>query len=190
RRGSTVFFPAPDRPLPPEAAWSCWLSLRAFSSFSKSARSILTGWVGNPTVAAYGAREPQPAEATTTPAESATTQKRRSQITPFTLVAASRRTGSGGGHRGRLLPDRDQLGQHREQPVHHLQPVLLGADGPRGGHRQHDLVVALHQGLGGEALEAELLRLPQHQREQPDRALLDGHVPDPEAHALGPHPGP
>src|SRR5688572_18841674 len=41
-RGSTVFFPAPDNPFPPEAAWSCRLSLRAFSSFSNSDRSILT----------------------------------------------------------------------------------------------------------------------------------------------------
>ncbi len=39
-RGSTVFFPAPERPLPPDAAWSCLLSLRASSSFSNSDRSM------------------------------------------------------------------------------------------------------------------------------------------------------
>src|SRR5947209_14176560 len=117
RRGSTVSLPAPDRPWPPDAAWSCLLSSRAFSSLSKSARSIFTGLAGKPTVAAYGASEPHPAEATSA-AESATTPMRRSQIMPSTLLADRGRTDSGSGHGGRLLPDGHQLGQHRQQPFH------------------------------------------------------------------------
>src|SRR5581483_979138 len=143
-RGSTVSLPAPDRPLPPEAAWSCLLSSRALSSFSKPARSTLTGWVGNPTVAADGVSVEQPAEAASPAAQSpasATAAKRRADCMAVTLLADRRRGGSGGGprgagrrfHRGRLLPGRHQLGQHRQQPLHDLQAVLLGADRPRGG---------------------------------------------------------
>src|SRR5207253_7134660 len=97
RRESTVSLPAPDRPLPPEAAWSCLLSLRAFNSFSKSDRSILIGspydtgvvspvvtdFVGKLTAAADGEADPQPAPATDTasPAASAATRKRRNVFT-------------------------------------------------------------------------------------------------------------
>src|SRR5579884_2575547 len=148
RRGSTVSLPAPDRPLPPDWAWSGLLSSRAFSSFSNSARSILTGWLGNPTVAADGVSVPQPAEAASPAAATARTARRRTESTAFTLLADRRRSRSGGGHGGGLLPGRYQLGQHRQQAFDHLQTVLLGADRPRGGQRQHDLVVALHQRLG------------------------------------------
>src|SRR5258707_12504090 len=98
RRGSTGSLPAPDRPLPPEAASSCLLSLRTFSSFSKSDRSILisspydtgvvspvvTALVGNCTAAADGDADPQPAPATETasPAASAATIKRRDGFHP------------------------------------------------------------------------------------------------------------
>src|SRR5687768_5033431 len=155
-RGSTVFFPAPDNPFPPEAAWSCRLSLRAFSSFSNSDRSILTVVAGaatflaNRTVAAVGEADPQPADTAARPAASPATQKRRSGITHRTLVPASRRAGSstrcwsagGRRHRRRLLSDRNQLRQHGQQPFHHLQSVRLGSERPRGGQRHDDLVVA------------------------------------------------
>src|SRR5262245_53008919 len=93
RRGSTVFLPAPERPLPPEAAWSCWLSLRASSSFSNSDRSTLTvspystgsvedvAPLADLIVAADADADPQPA-ATTIPAESTTAQIRLRDITP------------------------------------------------------------------------------------------------------------
>src|SRR5581483_4293364 len=138
RRGSTVSLPAPDNPLPPAAACSFLLSLRAFSSFSKSDRSILTESWSNFTTAADGVTEPQPevARAAASPAaRAATAVQRRNGLTALNLVPGRRGPGrgagaggGGGGHRGRLLAHRDQLGQHRQQALDHLQPVLLGAD--------------------------------------------------------------
>src|SRR5438874_9808817 len=95
RRGSTVFLPAPERPLPPDASWSGLLAARALSSFSNSDRSIETesSPFSKRTVAADGDADPQAAPASASPAQSAAAEMRRNDITASHASPGLRRPG-------------------------------------------------------------------------------------------------